>query len=312
MRAVGPKIWNNWHDMLLGDLYLGALDIFEREAFVEEDHAERVERVKQRLAAAANGAPGRPDFHAFLRDMPDRYFLGTTEDSILHHLQLVTNLDGAPSIIEVKHYPEREFSEFTVITRDRPGLFSMITGVLLAHGMNILGASINTSRSGVALDIFRLSHADQAESIQRPERWERLQVSLERVLTGELDVEQLVATAKRPSLLGKKFVPRVPTEVDVDNDVSEHFSVLDVYTQDRVGVLFAITNTLFHLGLSIHLAKITTNVDQVLDVFYVTDAQGKKIRDEQQLAYIRDQILRRLAENEAVQVPAAQATAPQE
>ena len=101
-------------------------------------------------------------------------------------------------------------------------------------------------------------------------------MSLDRVLKGELDVEQLVAASKRPSILGKKFVPRVPTEVEVDNDVSEHFTVLDVYTQDRVGVLFAITNTLFHLGLSIHLAKITTNVDQVLDVFYVTDAAGQE------------------------------------
>ena len=93
------------------------------------------------------------------------------------------------------------------------------------------------------------------------------------MLAGELDVEQLVAAAQRPSILGEKFVPRVPTEVEIDNACREHFTVLDVYTQDRVGVLFAITNALYHLGLSIHLAKITTNVDQVLDVFYVTDAQ---------------------------------------
>jgi [protein-PII] uridylyltransferase len=312
MRAVGPKIWNNWHDMLLGELYLGTLDVFEREAFVEEEHVERVERVKQRIAAAANGAPDRGGLQAFLHDMPDRYFLGTAEESILHHLQLVANLDGEPSITEVKHYPEREFSEFTVITRDRPGLFSRITGVLLAHGMNILGASINTSRTSLALDIFRISHADQAESVQRPERWERLQVNLDKVLKGELDVEQLVAASKRPSILGKKFVPRVPTEVDVDNDVAEHFTVLDVYTQDRVGVLFAITNTLFHLGLSIHLAKITTNVDQVLDVFYVTDGDGKKIRDETQLAHIRSEILDRLTESEPAAAPVAQAALPQE
>src|SRR5262249_39099167 len=163
------------------------------------------------------------------------------------------------------------FSEFTVVTGDRPGLFSMLTGVLLAHGMNILGASINTSRAGVALDIFRISHADQAEAAQRPERWERIEASLARVLGGEVSVEQLVAASQRPSILTKKFVPRVSTEVEIDNDVSEHYTVLDVYTQDRVGVLYAFTSTIFHLGLSIHIAKITTNLDQGLDVFYVTD-----------------------------------------
>jgi [protein-PII] uridylyltransferase len=312
MRAVGPKIWNNWHDMLLGELYLGTLDVFEREAFVEEDYADRVERVKQRIAAAANGALDRTGLQDFLRDMPARYFLGTAEDSILHHVRLVASLDSQPSVTEVKHSPEREFSEFTVITRDRPGLFSMITGVLLAHGMNILGASINTSRTGVAVDIFRLSHGDQAEAVQRPERWERLQLALDKVLKGELDVEQLVTASKRPSLLSKRFVPRVPTEIEVDNDVSGHFTVLDVYTQDRVGVLFAITNTLFHLGLSIHLAKITTNVDQVLDVFYVTDADGRKIYDDARLAHIREEIVERLAENARAQEQAAQVNAAQE
>jgi [protein-PII] uridylyltransferase len=92
--------------------------------------------------------------------------------------------------------------------------------------------------------------------------------------------------------------------------------VLDVYTQDRVGVLFAITNTLFHLGLSIHLAKIGTNVDQVLDVFYVTDVAGKKILDAERLGHIRNEIFERLAENartpETTAPPAAPPAALQE
>jgi [protein-PII] uridylyltransferase len=307
MRAVGPKIWNNWHDMLLGELYSQTLDVLQREEFIEEDHAARVERVKQRVLTAANGLVEPAAAVQFVRTMPDRYFLGTIEENIVHHLQLAQLMDGEPFISEVKHLPEREFSEFTIITRDRPGLFSMLTGVLLAHGMNILGASINTSHTGLALDIFRISHGDQAETAQRPERWERLQVALGRVLTGEVDVEQLVGASQRPSILSKKFVPRVPTEVDIDNDISRHFTVLDVYTQDRVGVLFAITNELFHLGLSIHLAKITTNVDQVLDVFYVTDAAGRKIIDSERLEHIRAHLVARLTSDRAASADAAAA-----
>ena len=297
MRAVGPKIWNNWHDMLLSELYRNTADIFEREAFVEEDYAERIQRIKQRVVAAADGVETAA-LDAFLDDMPDRYFLGTAEENIAHHVQLARGLEGEPFVTEVKHFPEREFSEFTVITGDRPGLFSMLTGVLLAHGMNILTASINTSRAGLALDIFRISHGDQPEAAQRPERWDRIVAALGRVLAGELDVEQLVATSYRPSVLAKRFVPHVPTEVEIDNTVSEYFTVLDVYTQDRVGILFAITNTLFHLGLSIHIAKITTNVDQVLDVFYVTDAAGQKILDPSRLAQVQAELLRRLTQDQ--------------
>jgi len=299
MRAVGPKIWNNWHDMLLSELYLGAQDIFEREAFVEEEYVARVDRVKQRVTEAARARVDAATLETFLAAMPDRYFLGTTEETIVHHIGLVRTMDGEPFVSEVQHFPERAFSEFTVVTSDRPGLFSMLTGVLLAHNMNILTASINTSSSGLAVDIFRISHGDQAEAVQREERWVRVVVSLGRVLAGEIDVEQVVASSQRQSALTKKFVPRVPTEIEVDNEVSEHFTVLDVYTQDRVGILFAITNTLFHLGLSIHIAKITTNVDQVLDVFYVTDVAGQKILDQGRLEHIRGELLQRLIDGQA-------------
>jgi len=86
----------------------------------------------------------------------------------------------------------------------------------------------------------------------------------------------------------------VPTRVEIDNTVSREHTVLDVYTGDRVGLLFTITNCLYHLWLEIHLAKITTMVDQVLDVFYVTDHQGRKIEDHARLEAIREELTRAL------------------
>ena len=298
MRAVAPKVWNNWHDMLLGELYLQTLDVFEREAFVVESHAARLRRVKERVLAAATDLAPPDKVRAFLGDMPDRYFLGTLEENILHHIELVRRLEEGPLVSEVRHEPEREFSEFTVLAADRPGLFAKLAGVLLAHGMNVLSASINTSLSGMALDIFRISHDDAPEVAMRPERWERLQQTLERVLCSGEDIESLVARAE-PPLLRRRYTPRAASEVEVDNDLSDHFTVLDVYSPDRVGLLFAIANALYHLDLSIHLAKITTNVDQVLDVFYVTDAAGRKIQDEARLAEIRNELLTRLTEGQA-------------
>src|SRR5207249_3984651 len=88
-------------------------------------------------------------------------------------------------------------------------------------------------------------------------------------------VRGLHARSPRPSILARRR-RRVPTSVEIHNEVSREYTVLDVYTGDRVGLLFTITNTLYHLWLEIHLAKITTMVDQVLDVFYVTDHEGRK------------------------------------
>jgi len=286
MCATNPKLWNSWHEMLLGELYVRTLAAFELGEFAAPDEGVRAQRVRQRVAEAIGPAAGAA-LDRFLGDMPDRYFLSVPEADIPRHFELARRYEEEPVVTHVAHFPEREFSEFTVLTRDRPGLFARLTGVLTAHGMNIVGAQITTSASGTALDVFRVSHLERAAIACSEDRWEQIQVTVGKVLAGELDVEELVAKARRPSLLPEKVVPRVGTSVEIDNEVSENFTVLDVYTQDRVGVLFAITNTLYHLELSIHLAKITTNVDQVLDVFYVTDVRGLKITDPAALERIR-------------------------
>jgi [protein-PII] uridylyltransferase len=227
--------------------------------------------------------------------MPDSYVLATPEEMIAAHGDLrrrfAANEAAAerPALaVQLAHFPERDYSEFAVCTRDRPGLFAMLSGVLAAHGMNILAARITTSHDGVALDAFRISH-DETEAATDAERWERVERTLRTVLAGEVDVEDLVRRSQRPSILARRRRP-VPTHVEIDNRVSREYTVLDVYTGDRVGLLFTITNCLYHLWLETHLAKITTMVDQVLDVFYVTDHEGRKIEDPARLEMIRREL----------------------
>ncbi|MGH7898376.1 MAG: bifunctional uridylyltransferase/uridylyl-removing protein GlnD, partial [Candidatus Binatia bacterium] len=166
MRAVAPKVWNNWRDLLLGELYMRTLELFEKGEFAEEAREARIERTKERVrrSLAAGGEALRAWLDPFVQSMPDSYFLTTPEQSFEHHLTLLRDFrDGQQRgdglvVSSIRHFPEREFSEFTVCAADRPGLFSMIAGVLAASGMNILGAQITTSKDGVALDVFRLSH----------------------------------------------------------------------------------------------------------------------------------------------------------
>ncbi len=303
--ATNPKLWNNWQDMLLGELYELTVDTFERGVMVEQDQAERARRIRDRVAASI-GSSGGDALARFLADMPDRYFLSTPEDDIPRHYDLVRRFEEESLIMHLAHFPEREFSEFTVVTRDEPGVFFKVTGVLRAHGMNILAARIATGGSGTVLDVFRVAHPDSAAIARRDTRWEHIQVAVGKVLAGEIDVEAMVAAAARPWAIGERVVPRVPTHVEIDNQVSEDFTVIDVSTVDRVGILFAITRNLYHLDLATHLAKITTSVDRVLDVFYVTDALGRKIEDPQALERIRQTLqdaLQPLAEE--LQAPGA-------
>jgi [protein-PII] uridylyltransferase len=239
--------------------------------------------------------------------MPERYLTSTPEARIPAHFELMNHLREEWSVrpesehrhlfvTDLRHVPESEYSEFSICTPDRPGLFAMVAGVVAAQGMSILGARVTTSRGGIALDTFRIGHLDQRERVLDADRWDRVRSVLAQVLRGQADVEELVRASRRPSILERPARPHVETRVVADNEASDAHTVLDVITGDRVGVLFAITHCLHRLGLVIHLAKITTQVHQVFDVFYVTDAEGAKIVDEARLASIRTALLQALEE----------------
>jgi [protein-PII] uridylyltransferase len=300
MRAVGPNVYNNWRDMLLGDLYMRALRMLEEGDREAVDPARRVALAKAavRQQLETHHAPGE-SIAQFLKLMPDRYFLTVPEGDLTLHFDMMEALPkdgGFAMVCRHRHFTEREFSEFLVATPDQPGLFSKVAGVLTANNLNILSARITTRTDGVALDSFRVSHTAGPAAVALEEhRWEKVERELEQVLRGYREVADLVAAAHREaSFRRRKFVRRVPTEVTVDNRSSEQFTVVDVFTQDRIGLLFTITHTMFELGLVIHLARISTNADQAIDVFYVSDRAGRKIAATNEL---REKLIAKLTED---------------
>ncbi len=298
MRAVAPNVYNNWRDLLLSDLYMKALKVLEQGDREAVDPARRLALLKGALRGqlASSGAPSE-DIERFLERMPDRYFLTAPESDLAFHFELMRRLGSEPLACHHRHFPEREFSEFIVLTHDQRGLFCKIAGVLTANQLNILSARITTASDGIVLDVFRVSHV--RGMAMEEERWERVERDLGAVLSGAQAVEELVARAHRSGMTKKPFIQRMATEVTVDNRTSEQFTVVDVFTQDRLGLLFEITHTLFELGLQIHLARISTNADQALDVFYVSDQTGAKITDLPRLRELRETLVAKLDANPA-------------
>jgi [protein-PII] uridylyltransferase len=183
--------------------------------------------------------------------------------------------------------------QFTVATSEAvtEGIFHRLTGALTSHGLEIRSAQINTFSDGLVLDRFWVRDPDYAG--EPPE--ERLE-----------EVRQaLVASLQTPTPQPPTFrsiwqsahhhppTPTVlPTRVNFDNSLSADYTILDIFTFDRPGLLYAIARTLFEMGLSVWRAKIGTFLDQVVDVFYVSDMLGQKIEDEARL----ESICRRLLE----------------
>ena len=94
-------------------------------------------------------------------------------------------------------------------------------------------------------------------------------------------------------------IQHLPTRVTTDNTTAEKYTIVAAFAYDKMGLLYAITRTLFELGLSVSMAKIGTRLDQVVDVFYVTDQRtGAKIYNEHRLNDIRQRLIAAIEEVE--------------
>ncbi len=282
MKAVGPTIWNGWRDHLLAELYRRAIEMFDRGIVTEADIDERSRRTRTRLVERLSAASEREQLAAFLEAMPSSYLVGTTDEQIIDHWRLYQSVDSSLFRSGVVHHPERGFTEFTICAPDKRGLFSSVAGALSAAGLSILAARLATSSHGWAIDVFRIDHAASESEATSPDVWAEVGRNLDAIFSGQCAAAELVDNVlrKRGRLLHDKAAPRSGyVRVEIDNETAADFTVLDVYAADRPSLLFLISDAIYRQGLSVHMAKISTHLTQVLDVFYVTDDQGNKVHD---------------------------------
>jgi [protein-PII] uridylyltransferase len=272
MSMVAPGNMTDWKEQLLRELYARTMAHFRRGPdLAGNDKSSLVERRKLRTAELLGDKPeALADWFA---GVPDRYVTLTPPRQIARHIALSRRRKG-PVAVEVVHRPRKGISELSVCADDAPGLLARIAGVLLANRVDVLAAQI-TSRDVAggrpeAIDVFT-TRDRYGRPITDAKRWQRVEEDLAVVLAGELTVERLIEDRRERSSLPERVVPAVRTEIEVDNDVSADFSVIDVFTQDRLGVLYTITRTLAELELDIQLSKVATEATRVADVFYVRD-----------------------------------------
>ncbi len=300
LASVSPDAMTGWKETLLRELYSRTQTYLHRGPDLLG--AERAEIVKRRQTRAARMLGETPDAQALAAlylGFPDRYFAENTARRIAAHMDLlrVRRERLQASVLEIVHHRRLGVTEVVLAARDTPGLLAEVAGILYANRVDVVDAAVYSRASSVpkdpaeALDIFRvrdsLGHAVTDET-----RWRKIRQELEAVLSGKMNLTELVATrAKSDSVVAWK-TPAVPTELKIDNGVSRDFTVVEVITEDRPGVLYAITRTLASESLDIHRSKIATEANRVIDVFYVRDkANGDKVKDPARLDGLRTALL---------------------
>jgi [protein-PII] uridylyltransferase len=290
--AVGPEVMTKWKESLLGELYARTY-----ESMVKGQESTKPDSEKSLLKPEARNTllefiathgreipEPKPNWSSWVdgqfSQLPDWYIASTPVEQIAAHLLAMRNLSSRPTYVEGRFNEELGISEYVLITRAqaKPGLIMQVTGVLAALGLEVLNAQIMTLDDGTVLDVFSVNDSD---CDGHPSDYRLSEVSQEilAVVAEESSVDQ-VFERRRRMIFGRQFpTGRRPTEVLMDNEASDSYTVIDVFADDKPGLLFVLAKTLVTLDLSVHMARIGTRLDQVADVFYVTTTSGEKIQD---------------------------------
>ncbi|MFV0409297.1 MAG: [protein-PII] uridylyltransferase [Paracoccus sp. (in: a-proteobacteria)] len=273
IRGVGPGTWNNWKAVLLRQLY-------EQTAMVLDSGMEALNR-DQRLHEArrslrhylvAQGWDAKV-IRAEVSRHYSTYWQGLPTETQAVFARLLSGISDAEIRIDLHPDPDRDATRAAFVLADHPGIFSRLAGALALVGANVVDARTYTSKDGYATAVFWVQ--DGEGHPYDSERLPRLTKMIDRTLKGEVVARDAFANKDQMKKRDRAF--KFPTHITFDNEGSEIYTIIEVDTRDRPGLLYDLTRTLAANHIQIVSAVIATYGAQVVDSFYVKDAFGLKL-----------------------------------
>ena len=288
--GVGPDIWSQWKDRLLLNLYNLAVRYMIEGDGVFLSGPEHVAYLAKKTAELAT-LPAE-ETASFLSAAPEKYVHTCSPEAIAEHMALARKTAGGALALSFSANPGDMTGEFTIAFPERMGMLSILSGAFAAKDINIVEMIVHTFSNGVALDTVVARGALAAFSdAQVAANFER---ELNALMTGEKKVEDMISRRTRyikPSAPATIIEPRV----SILNNLSEINTVIEITAPDRLGLLHSITSAMASMGINIESAKISTEGNTAVNVFYVTQADGGKLAGEEKERAVAAGLLAALA-----------------
>jgi [protein-PII] uridylyltransferase len=286
-QATSDKLWNGFKDLLLGSLHHKTLQLMTGGPEFARAEEEQREHLRQEVRRLVPESLGQDELEAHFATLPAPYFRihpakEVLADLVLAHrfLRLLISDQENPlaPVVNWHNEPDRAYNAVKVCTWDRAGLFRKIAGSLSAAGLNILSAQIFTRTDDIVLDTFFIADAITG-NLAGPDQRDRFESVLHKALTGEeVDFHALIGRQRITRPLYQAYTgERIPTRIYFDNEASEARTLIEIETEDRIGLLYTISQTLTELAVDISAAKICTERGAAIDSFYVRELTGGKI-----------------------------------
>ena len=281
IEAVSPDTLTPWKEELIWRLYVDTYnDLTQRYA------DELIERDQSGLIELLSGRPDdlpEAEITGFLEGLPKRYLQLFPRNAVYHHVRLARDI--GPDEVHVSLEQNDGVWTLSVVTLDKPFLFSNICGVLSSFGMDILRGQALTNPSGLVLDVFQFTDDERFLALNVDAHAQVLHV-LEDVVSGRADVTALLR-GREQGVLRSRVLPKVVPVVRADNDASERYTILDIVAGNALGLLYRISRVISRHGCSVELVLISTEGEKAIDVFHITKS-GSKLTEAEQRALTSD------------------------
>jgi [protein-PII] uridylyltransferase len=272
--GTSPKLWNNWKNKLLWDLYLAAGDALRRGL---ENPIKRATRIRETRAAALSRLLRRgvdPEaVNALWETLPEAAFWRLSPDQLEWTTETVVREPDAHDHIAVRPVQPHGVSELLVCVPDHDGLFAAITSVLDEMALDVMSARVLTTHDGRSYDLFQVmdQHGEVINDIDAADLEKRLHIA---------------TSEERPRAPVKRQMPRrlrhftTPPEIHFTADPDAAGTVLHLRCNDQPGLLSRVAAAIYTQNVQVHNARIATFGERVEDTFLVSDTEHRPLTDE--------------------------------
>ena len=297
------KTWTEWKEALLWELYNRTKQALSGSDRARDILSRRIEQLYKEVGAKLKNQLPLEEIYSHFELMPPSYYVDTSAEEVARHLLMIHRFlkrqleveaaeDALVPVVDWQSFPAQSYSQVSIVTWDRLGLFSKICGALASAKLNILRANVYTRGDHVVLDVFDVCDGNLS-AVTDPRAIQAAEGMLERLLSNRETIQFQDLLARLHAMRGvtpKIREVRIPTVIEFDNEISKSRTIVEIQTEDRIGLLYTITHTLSELGLDISFAKVSTEKGAAIDAFYVQDQLGNKITNPARLTTIRSKL----------------------
>jgi len=291
MRGTSPKVWSDWKNKLLLQLYHATSRHLRRGNIDSELNEERLASLQQTLSSSLVPAQlSAESFQQYWSLLDSDYFLRYEVDTLKWHIKTLANVNILDLPVVAVHYARNSGStEVLVFTPDLANLLVRTTAGFDRLNLNIVDARLHTTQMGFALHNYLvLDQNDNAVCTDAEQK------EIEEALKDQLLMPRKGRDPRKAHLPRALKQFPIPTQVNFPEIRQGQYTVLEVIAQDRPGLLYQIAEVFEKCNIKLHNAKVATYGARIEDIFFVSDLGNKPITDFEQQDSIRQNIIDRL------------------